>query len=268
MASLGQLAAGVAHEINNPMGFVFSNLSTFRDYFTHIAHVLELYGLLGSRCAGASPDIREVVDEIERYKREVEFDYLMKDSPEIISDSLEGASRVVEIVKNLKEFSHVDEASMQLANLNMGIESTLRLIWNELKYKVELEKDYGDIGEIECYPQQINQVFLNLLMNAAQAIDKAGTIRIRTRREPGGVSVVIQDTGCGISKEHLSKIFDPFFTTKPIGKGTGLGLSLVYGIVRKHHGHIDVASQPGQGTTFTLHLPERFVAEPANGGAS
>jgi signal transduction histidine kinase len=198
---------------------------------------------------------------IGEYKQKAGLDFILRDSESIIADSLEGASRVVEIVKTLKSFSHPDSRRKEAADLNAGIESTLKLIWNELKYKAEIEKDLGDIGLVECYPQQINQVFLNLLVNAGQAIEKTGKIFIRTRKEGDSVVVEIRDTGCGIAPENLSRVFDPFFTTKPVGKGTGLGLSLVYGIVHKHGGRIDVASEAGKGTAITVRLPVKFTAE-------
>jgi signal transduction histidine kinase len=189
------------------------------------------------------------------------FGFIMRDSPDLIMDSIDGAARVTGIVQNLKEFSHVDQGQKKWVNLHAGIESTLKLIWNELKYKTEIVKEFGEICEIECYPQQINQIFLNLLANAGQAIQKEGTITIRTYSEDQGVVVEIGDTGAGIATEHLPRIFEPFFTTKPIGKGTGLGLSIVYSIVRQHQGRIEVKSEIGQGTVFTLHLPIRFSEE-------
>jgi signal transduction histidine kinase len=163
--------------------------------------------------------------------------------------------RVKRIVQDLKDFSHVDETDKQWASLEKGMDSTLNVVWNELKYKTEVVKEYAGIPDIECIPSQLNQVFMNLLINAAQAIDKHGRITVRTGQEEQKVWVEIQDTGRGIKPEHLSRIFDPFFTTKPVGKGTGLGLSLSYGIVNKHHGRIDVHSEEGWGTRFRIWLP-------------
>jgi signal transduction histidine kinase len=158
-------------------------------------------------------------------------------------------------VQDLKDFSHVDETDKQWASLEKGMDSTLNVVWNELKYKTEVVKEYAGIPDIECIPSQLNQVFMNLLINAAQAIDKHGRITVRTGQEDQKVWVEIQDTGRGIKPEHLSRIFDPFFTTKPVGKGTGLGLSLSYGIVNKHNGRIEVHSEEGQGTSFRIWLP-------------
>lgn len=263
MAALGQLATGVAHEINNPMGFVYSNLNSVREYFTAMGQVLDLYAELDDLPFPPDSPAARVIAEVKAHKRKMDFGYVMRDGPDLIADSLDGAARVVAIVKNLKDFSRVDSREKEWANLNAGLESTLKIIWNELKYKAEIEKDYGDIGEVECYPQQLNQVFLNLLVNAAQAIEKFGKISIRTWKEEGGVAVEIQDTGCGIPPQNLGRIFDPFFTTKPAGKGTGLGLSVVYNIVRQHHGRIDVESEPGKGTRFVVHIPTRAPAPEA-----
>jgi signal transduction histidine kinase len=166
--------------------------------------------------------------------------------------------RVTKIVKDLKDFSHVDAGDeWQLADLHQGLDSTLNIVWNEIKYKCEVKKEYGALPEIECLPSQLNQVFMNMLINAGHAIEERGTIVIRTGTADGQVWVEFEDSGKGIAPEHIGKIFDPFFTTKPVGKGTGLGLSLSYGIVHKHKGRIEVRSAPGRGTTFRVWLPER-----------
>jgi signal transduction histidine kinase len=164
---------------------------------------------------------------------------------------------VKNIVQDLKDFSHVDEAEWQWSDLHHGLDSTLNIVWNELKYKAEVVKEYGAPPEIECIPSQLNQVFMNLLVNAAHAIENRGTITIRTGHDGDGAWVEITDDGKGIAPEHLERIFDPFFTTKPVGKGTGLGLSLSYGIVKKHKGRIEVDSRPGMGARFRVWLPVR-----------
>jgi signal transduction histidine kinase len=158
-------------------------------------------------------------------------------------------------VFDLKTFSHVDQAEWTVADLHAGLESTLNIVWNELKYKADVVRDYGQLPEIECLPAQLNQVFMNLLVNAAQAIESHGTITLRTGQEGARVWLAVSDTGKGIAPENIGRVFDPFFTTKPVGKGTGLGLSLSYGIVKKHHGQIEVESTLGQGTTFRVWLP-------------
>ena len=176
-------------------------------------------------------------------------------SPTLYGNRVQGAERIKNIVIDLKNFAHPGKAEFELADIVKNIESTLNVVWNELKYKATIHKDYGELPPIMCIPQQLNQVFMNLLVNAAHAIKVNGDITIRTRQQNGHVEISIQDTGCGISKEHISKIFDPFFTTKEVGKGTGLGLNVAYNIINKHHGSIDVTSKIGEGTTFTILLP-------------
>ena len=259
MASIGQLAAGVAHEINNPVGFVNSNLGTLRRYVTDMQRVLAAY----ARAEGAMPEA--ATREIRQIKKEVDLEFIQEDLAGVLTESQDGLKRVTRIVQDLKDFSHVDEAQRQWADLEGGLESTLRVAWNELKYKAEVVKEFSGIPSIECYPFQLNQVFMNLLINAAHALEDKGTITVRTGQDESSVWVQVQDTGKGIQPENLTRIFDPFFTTKPVGKGTGLGLSLAYGIVKKHDGRIDVKSEIGQGTTFTVTLPK--VAAPSGNTA-
>lgn len=248
MASIGQLAAGVAHEINNPIGFVHSNLGTLEKYVEDLFKVMTACEL-----AGTDQHKREAVELL---KKQIDFAYLRDDIPALLRESKDGIRRVKEIVQNLKDFSYADTSpDMQWADLHAGLDSTLNIVWNEIKYKATVTKDYGDIPQIQCRPSELNQVFMNLLVNAAQAITTKGEITIRTSRVEDAVKVEISDTGKGISPEHLSRIFDPFFTTKPMGTGTGLGLALSYGIVRKHRGRIEVGSTPGIGTTFEIWLP-------------
>lgn len=251
MASIGQLAAGVAHEINNPIGFVNSNLGALQK------DVLGLLDLLGEYERHEGELAQASLSTLAETKKKIDLDFLRDDIPTLLDESLGGLQRVRKIVQNLKDFSHISDSEMQWASIESGIESTLSVIWNELKYKTEVIKDYGNLPEIECIPSQLNQVFMNLLVNAAQAIAEHGTITIRTRRIGDEVSVEIADTGSGIPPEIMNRIFDPFFTTKPVGFGTGLGLSISHGIVRKHHGRIEVDSEPGRGTTFRVTLPIR-----------
>lgn len=251
LASIGQLAAGVAHEINNPVGYVYSNLNTLQKYVT------DLFQLIGNyeQLEGSVPDDLPLVIHIQNLKHNLDFDYLKEDVFELVNESLEGITRVKNIVQDLKDFSHVDEAEWQWADLHCGLESTLNIVNNEIKYKAEIIKEYGQLPEVECLISQINQVFMNLLVNAAHAIDDFGVITIRTGYENDQVWVSISDTGSGIEPENLKKIFDPFFTTKAIGTGTGLGLSLSYGILQKHGGSIKVDSELGKGTIFTIRFP-------------
>lgn len=240
MASIGQLAAGVAHEINNPVGFVSSNLSTLTNYTSQLIDLAE-------RCRqeGADPRLFEAAD----------FDYLKADSADLLRESHEGLERVKKIVADLKDFSRVDQAEWQEADLNRGIESTLNVVWNELKYKAEVIREFGQLPPVECIAAQINQVVMNILVNAAHAIEHRGTITVRTGHDDVHAWIEIIDTGKGIPPELMLRIFDPFFTTKPVGKGTGLGLSLSYDIVKKHGGHIEVSSAVGTGSSFRVILP-------------
>lgn len=183
--------------------------------------------------------------------------FLIEDIPSLLKESQDGLARVKRIVQDLKDFSHVDESNWQHANLEQGMDSTLNVVANEIKYKAQVVKEYCRLPDVECMPSQLNQVFLNLLMNAAQAIDNKGIITVRTGLAGDEVWVEVEDTGKGIAPENLHRIFDPFFTTKPIGKGTGLGLSLSYRIVQKHRGRIEVKSEVGKGTTFRVCLPLR-----------
>jgi signal transduction histidine kinase len=255
MASIGQLAAGVAHEINNPIGYVHSNLGTLEDY------VRDLFGLLdGYARAAERAGVESFLRDTEALRRRTDVEFLREDVDALFGEVREGITRVRKIVRELKDFSHAGAEDEWLpADLHQGLDSTLAIVNNEIKYKAEVVRDYGDLPPVWCQPSQLNQVFLNLLVNAAHAIEKNGRIAVRTRVDGDTVAVSVSDTGHGIKPEHLNRIFDPFFTTKPVGKGTGLGLSLSYGIVKKHGGTIDVASGP-EGTTFTVRLPCRKEA--------
>ncbi|HEV7815825.1 MAG TPA: ATP-binding protein [Janthinobacterium sp.] len=255
LASIGQLAAGVAHEINNPIGYIFSNFGTLQAYLEKLFTMLKAYE--DAETAIADPAIAA---RLQRMRESIELNYLREDIPVLMDESKEGIARVRHIVQDLKDFSRVDASQEWVwANLHQGIDSTLNIVSNEVKYKADVIKEYANIPDIECLPSQLNQVIMNLVMNAAHAIgDERGKITIRTGSgDDARVWLEISDTGSGIAPENLSRIFDPFFTTKPVGKGTGLGLSLAYGIVQKHRGHIEVDSQPGRGTTFRITLPVR-----------
>ena len=255
MASIGQLAAGVAHEINNPVGFVKSNLGTMSEYREDLARLLDQHKLIETTSINEKDGpIRKALENIEKVKEEIDFDFIMEDFPKVIEESIDGMERVTKIVSDLKDFAYVDKTELEHADINEGIKSTLSIVWNELKYKAEVIKDLGDIPLIECYPQRLNQVFMNILVNAAHAIEKKGTIRVSTRADDGHVEIRISDTGKGIPPEVMPKIFDPFFTTKEVGKGTGLGLNMAYNIIEKHKGTIDVESEVGKGTTFIIRL--------------
>lgn len=251
MAAIGQLAAGVAHEINNPVGFISSNLQTLQDYATRLLKLTAFYEKVISK-TGNDTFLALQRDTQQR----LQFDFVRQDLPELLSESIDGIERVSEIVKNLKAFSHVDNAQWQYANLVEGLENTLKIAANQLKYKVEIHRDFAtDLPEVYCQPNQINQVFLNLLVNAAQAMAHKGHLYLRAWQQDQSVCVEVRDTGPGIAPEHMSRLFEPFFTTKPVGSGTGLGLSLSYSIVKKHRGEIEVRSTPGEGASFTIMLP-------------
>lgn len=259
MASIGQLAASVAHEINNPVGYINSNISTLVQYLLDLFKVIEAFEKLEHK----SQDTKELT-VVRAVKEEVELDYLKADLMDLISESQEGVARVEQIVQDLKDFSHVDEAEWQWVDIHKGIDSTLNVAHNEIKYKAEVVKEYGDIPQIECMPSQLNQVFMNLLVNAAHAIEDRGRITIKTYERDEGVVVAISDNGKGMTEEVIDSIFEPFYTTKEIGKGAGLGLSLSYGIIEKHGGHIGVTSILSKGTTFTVWLPSEQVSKNIN----
>ncbi|SDK17188.1 ATP-binding protein [Billgrantia gudaonensis] len=243
LASIGQLAAGVAHEINNPIGYVFSNLKTLADYVRDLLEIIDASDRVTS------------LEELQALKQRLDYGYIRDDVRALISESEEGIERVKSIITALKDFSHIDEEDFVAADLHRGLETTLSLVNNELKYKAEVIKEYGELPPVECLPSQINQVALNLLTNAVQAIDGRGRIVIRTGCDTERAWFEIEDTGHGIPAEHRERLFEPFFTTKPVGEGTGLGLALSSSIVQKHGGRIEMASEPGRGSRFRVWLP-------------
>ncbi|MDC8759587.1 PAS domain S-box protein [Janthinobacterium fluminis] len=256
MASIGQLAAGVAHEINNPIGFVNSNLGTLGMYVGQLLDVVGAYEEALDGVAMPAPSAQRIAGA----RTAADIDYLREDVAALLQESQEGLARVRNIVQDLKDFSHVDEGEWQEVDLNAGFRSTLNMVRNELKYKAEVSLELGELPPVQCNPAQINQVLMNLLVNAAHAIERQGRIVLRSGVEGEWVWLEVEDNGCGIAPEVQARIFDPFFTTKPVGKGTGLGLSVSYGIVNRHGGHFDMASTPGQGTRFRFWLP---LAPPA-----
>lgn len=260
MASIGQLAAGVAHEINNPTGFVSSNLNTLGDYQEDLNRVLsdyqELKNALKTLPDGALPEApMALITKVEATEEEVDIEYIQEDVGDLIGDSREGTERIKKIVDDLKQFAHPGEEKMKVTDVNAGLESTLNVVNNELKYKATIVKELEEVPLVMGYPQQLNQVFMNLLVNAAQAIEKSGEIKIVTTTVDGMIDIRISDTGCGIPEENITKIFDPFFTTKDVGEGTGLGMNIAYNIISKHNGTIRAESTVGKGTTFIIQLP-------------
>ena len=262
MASLGQMAAGVAHEINNPVGFVTSNLSTLTEYVGVLKSLIEHYDTAANVAKELNlPDLDSPLAEIEKVRTDEDLDFIMDDLDSLLSESQEGVERVKEIVSNLKSFARVDEAEEKETDINECAQSALKIVGNELKYKCKVHTEFGDLPKVQCNPGQLNQVIMNLLVNASQAIPDQGDVTIKTTDDNENVFISITDTGSGIEPEHLEQIFNPFFTTKPVGKGTGLGLSIVYGIIEKHGGTIKATSEVGAGTTFTVQLPKHAPSD-------
>jgi signal transduction histidine kinase len=251
MASLGQLTAGVAHEINNPINFVSANIKPLKDDLEDLMRYINFY-----RNTIKEKGLEDAFGGKEELPAEEEINIVLKEVEDLLRGIEEGAVRTAEIVKGLRNFSRLDQDVLKKASLNEGIESTLTLLHSTYKDRIEIVKELGNIPDVECFPGQINQVFMNLLSNAIQAINGKGKIFVSTAIENDtNVTVKIKDTGGGIPEAIRSKIFDPFFTTKDVGKGTGLGLSITYGIIKKHNGNIEVLSQPGTGSTFIITLP-------------
>ena len=255
LASIGQLAAGVAHEINNPIGFVTSNLATISEYLEFMRSLIRLYRRLHEmpRDDAARP---EVEDELAAVLEEEDLDFVLGDLDAVLGESVEGAARVTEIVQNLKSFARHDSQQKKPVDLNECVESMIRLVWNELKYSCTIEKELAALPPVIGHGGQISQVVMNILVNAAHAIgDERGTITIRTYTSGEEAVISIADNGRGMAPEVVARIFEPFFTTKDVGKGTGLGLSISHGIVTDHGGRIEVESAPGVGSTFRIVLP-------------
>ncbi|MBI4667384.1 MAG: PAS domain S-box protein [Nitrospinae bacterium] len=248
MASIGQMAAGLVHEINSPLTFVYSNYAYVREKMLLVFKTLEsVTGASKQPLGKPSPNAMDSLEAIVGMKDELNS---------AIDESIEGARRIMGIVKDLKNFSHASEDRWEPVDVNSALDSALNIARSEVKYKARVVKEYGDLPMIDAIGGQLGQVFLNLIINAAQAIKSHGSIKLKTRVQDGGILAQISDTGEGIPEEYLDRIFDPFFTTKPTGQGTGLGLSISYGIIQKHKGRITVDSGPGEGTTFSIWLPE------------
>lgn len=248
MASLGQLASGVAHELNNPAGFLYGNMELLRNYLSELKKLLAIYDEVA-----LPADVSAAVDSL---KTQIDYQGLVGNLNSIVSDCLEGAERISDVVRNLRLFSRLDEADIKKIDIHDGIESTIRLLSRYFSSgRVTVHRDYSALPLVSCYAGQINQVWMNLLVNAAQAVAGDGDIEIWTGVEGNSVVVAISDTGSGIPESELSKIFDPFFTTKPVGEGTGLGLSISYGIIKRHGGTISVKSRIEVGSTFTVVIP-------------
>lgn len=256
LASIGQLAAGVAHEINNPIGFISSNIQSLEDYCSSVVNLLSIVESLKKSIKDKDMDkVDSLVSKIENIEEDINLDFIINDMDDLLRESLMGIDQIKKIVLDLRVFAREDKGQMEKYRIEDVIDGIIRIVQNEIKYKCELKKDFSDLPLVKCNPQRLGQVFVNLIMNASQSIEENGLVSIRTYQKNGSVCVDISDNGEGISEDNLNKIFDPFFTTKPVGEGTGLGLSISYEIVKKHGGDISVASKEGVGTTFTIMLP-------------
>ena len=255
MASLGQLTAGIAHEINNPINFVSANVKPLQLDIADIFDVLSKYENITTE-----DNLAEKLSSINSFKKEIDIDYVKSEINSLLAGIEDGAKRTAEIVKGLKNFAHLDASDIKLADINQGIESTMVLLKSITPPNIEVVKHYGEIPKIECYPGKLNQVFMNIINNAIQAMDKCytrekHTLTISSFLKDDNVCVCVEDTGLGMTPEVKAKIFEPFFTTKDVGEGTGLGMSIVFGIIESHHGKIDIESEPGKGTKITIILP-------------
>ena len=260
LASIGQVSAGVAHEINNPLAFALSNLGSLEAYLSQLFSLLLAY-VEGDKLAGTRPP--QGFARARALRERIDVEFMRSDVAALVAESRDGLLRVRRIVQDLRDFSRGGtEDAWQSVDLHAALDSTLDIVRSEVKHKATLVRRYGELPEVECLPSRINQVFLNLLVNAGQAIDGNGTITVSTAAEGGEARICIEDTGCGIAAENLGRIFEPFFTTKPAGEGTGLGLAVSSSIVRRHGGRIEVASAVGRGTRFTVRLPLRQAPLP------
>lgn len=257
MASVGQLAAGVAHEINNPIGFVNSNMNSLQDYVTSLFDVLDQYDNLVKKF----PPDHDVTKRFKDIRVKADLDFLREDIQALVSESVDGLKRVKNIVQSLKDFAIDEEIIFQESDLHLGINTVIDNLKNDISQDVTITKEYGDLPLINCLITQLKQIIMNIILNAAQSIVGQGNVIIETGLDRDWIWIKITDTGSGIEAENLSKIFDPFFTTKPVGSGTGLGLSNAYAVIKKHAGRIDVESTLGKGTSFTIHIPVNAAKE-------
>jgi signal transduction histidine kinase len=254
MASLGSLIAGIAHEINNPLAFVSSNLNRFSEYFSDLFNLVDKWKGFGNNIIDEG-NYATAIEEIIKHEKEIDYGFIKNDCTELMKHNFEGIERIKKIVQQLRGFTHASDDNAIEADINNAIEETLTIVWNELKYKTDVKKYYGNIPPVQCHISEIKQIFVNLLVNASHAIETRGEITIETLKEDKNVVIKISDTGKGMSAATKRKIFDPFFTTKAVGEGTGLGLWICMSLVQKHHGNIEVKSKEGSGTTFTITLP-------------
>jgi signal transduction histidine kinase len=252
MTSLGLLVAGIAHELNNPISFIHSNMDFIEEYVERLRGVIEVYEAIELPLGPARTRVEEL-------KKRVRLDATLQTLADLIVSCKHGTERVKKIVMDLRTFSRTDDVGLVKVDLHEGIETTLNLLTKEYKDRMTIHREYGDLPKVECYPGQMNQVFMNLLLNASQATSSKGDVWIKTASTGDRVTITIKDNGCGIPEADMPKLFDPFFTTKKVGEGMGLGLSITYGIIEKHRGSIHVSSAVGKGTEFTVELPVRMI---------
>jgi len=257
LASVGQLAAGVAHEINNPTGYVMGNLKVLKEYKHSILEIFKAYSQLEDVIEQSeNQTIKKALTQVNNVKTDQDLKYILNDMDDLLNDSISGAVRIQKIVEDLKSFSRVEDGDRKMVDINTEvIETALRLVWNELKYKCKLNKTLNPLPALNCHAGELSQVIMNLLINACDAISVKGEISLISEHEAGNIKISICDNGSGISESDILKLFDPFFTTKGIGKGTGLGLSISQDIIKKHGGTLAVSSQSGKGSCFTILLP-------------
>ena len=256
LASIGQLTAGVAHEINNPVGFISNNVEMLRQYVVSYIDILKIVeNLKKSIEQNNMESAKSIVAEMSKFEEEINLDYMINDADKLLEHTQRGIDRIQKVVMGLRTFARRDNEIMEMADVEAVLESIINIVWNEIKYKAELKKEYGKIPPVKCNSQELGQVFINLLANAAQSITDKGEITVKTYVNANHACIAIRDTGCGIAPEDIKKIFTPFYTTKQAGQGTGLGLSVSYDIIKQHGGDILINSQPGRGTTFTVLLP-------------
>lgn len=265
LAAIGQLAAGIAHEINNPVGFITSNLQTLEQYMQRFAVLrAQVEKVKAAVEARQHEEALSQVGQLNRMEKDLQMDFIMNDLRDLVKESITGAERIRKIITNMRTFSRQEKEQKEMIKIEDVLESVLNIVWNEIKYKAKLTKDYGETFPVLCNAQKLGQVLINVLINAVQAIEGQGEISIRTYQQGQMSCIDIRDTGCGIAEANLKKIFDPFFTTKPVGQGTGLGLSISYDILKQHGGDMLVKSQVGKGSTFTIRLPIFETQESAN----
>ena len=255
MRSLGQLVAGVAHELNNPINFIYGNLLHLKKYSNDLVAIINKYETIQKQLP------EDKFEEVEKLKQDLEYDFIVEDLELLLKSCYDGAERSKQIIIDLKNFSRLDEAQIKEVDIHEGIDSALNILESKYKGRVTINKQYGMIPNVMCYAGQINQVFMNILDNATQAIEGDGNIYIRTKIEEQNVIIEFEDTGAGIDEDVIPKIFDPFFTTKPVGEGTGLGLSICYKIIRSHNGKMEVESEKGKGTKFIIEIPINWTAQ-------